>query len=205
MSAVTAPDTVVSSLNVSRETLERLQAYVDLLCKWQKAVNLVGPKTLDEVWTRHILDSAQLLPYIPKDSRNLLDIGSGAGLPGLILAILGVQDVHLIEADAKKITFLREAARITEVGVTLHHGRIEAIEPFPADVITARALASVDGLLGYTRAYRHETTVCLFLKGRGVEQELKEAATHWKMTVNHLPSATADDSVILRLEGIRNA
>ncbi|KZD12837.1 16S rRNA (guanine(527)-N(7))-methyltransferase RsmG [Oceanibaculum pacificum] len=204
MPAISGPDHLRAHLPVSRETLDRLQIYVDLLRRWQRAVNLVGPSTIEEVWTRHILDSAQLLAYIPQQAKSLLDIGTGAGLPGLILAIMGVEQVHLMESDAKKVTFLREAARLTKTNVTLHHGRIETLEPFPVDVVTARALASVEGLLDYTRPYRQADSVCLFLKGGGVEQELRQAATRWKMTVNQFPSATADEGVILKLEAIRD-
>lgn len=204
MPAISGLEQLRAHLPVSRETVGRLQIYVDLLQKWQKAVNLVGPSTVEEVWTRHILDSAQLLAYIPQQAKSLLDIGTGAGLPGLILAIMGVEQVHLMESDAKKVSFLREAARLTKTNVTLHHGRIETLQPFPVDVVTARALASVDGLLDYTRPYRQADSVCLFLKGRGVEQELRQAATRWKMIVNQFPSVTADEGVILKLEAIRD-
>ena len=101
-------------LGVSRETLERLKIYVELLLKWQRAINLIGPGTIADVWGRHVLDCGQLMPYIPRDKTPVVDIGSGAGLPGLIFAIMGVPDIKLVESDSRKCSFLREAARVTK-------------------------------------------------------------------------------------------
>ena len=132
-------------LGVSRETLARLEDYADLLRKWQNAINLVSTASLNDLWRRHIWDSAQLLPHIPADAHSLLDLGSGAGFPGLVLAILGVDGVVLVEADKRKCAFLREAARVTGTDVTIHDRRIEDMgeEIPPVDVITARAVASL--------------------------------------------------------------
>src|SRR5215469_10920571 len=117
------PERVGEQLNVSRETLARLETYVQLLMAWNRRINLVGPRTLRDVWRRHILDSGQLLALMPPKARVLVDLGSGAGLPGLILAILGVPEVHLLESDGRKCAFLREAARVTEATVTVHAQR----------------------------------------------------------------------------------
>jgi len=140
-----APDAALS--RVSRETRERLNTYAELLRKWQRSINLVGPKTLDDLWNRHFVDSAQLLPLIPPTARVLVDFGSGAGFPGLVLAILGMAEVHLIESDQRKATFLREVARATGTPVTVHAKRIEQVTPFPADIVSARALAPLGDLL----------------------------------------------------------
>lgn len=196
------PEDVRVAMDVSRETLMRLAAYVDLLVKWQRAVNLVGPSTLNDVWRRHILDSLQLMPYSPEQTASALDLGSGAGLPGLILAIAGVKGMTLVESDARKVAFLREAARVTETELEVFHGRIEALPARKADLVTARALTSVSGLLGYTWPYLKPDGRCLFLKGRGVDDELKEAESLWEMRVTKYPSRTAPDGVILQLEGI---
>ena len=126
---------------VSRETLERLTIYADLLVKWQAKINLVGPETLADLWSRHMLDSAQLFPLIRPDAKRLVDLGSGAGFPGLVLGVMGAPDVHLVESDARKCAFLREAARLTGTTVTIHNKRIEQVAPLGADVVTARALA----------------------------------------------------------------
>ncbi|WP_416054105.1 16S rRNA (guanine(527)-N(7))-methyltransferase RsmG [Oceanibaculum sp.] len=198
------PGDVQMATNVSRETLERLEAYVALLAKWQKAVNLVGPRTLKDVWRRHILDSLQLMPYSPKETASALDFGSGAGLPGLVLAIAGVRGMVLVESDARKAAFLREAARVSETELEVFHGRIETLPARRADLITARALTNVAGLLGYTWPYLKPEGRCLFLKGKGVDEELKEVESLWEMRVTKYPSRTAPDGVILQLEGIRH-
>ena len=118
--------------DVSRETLAKFDAYAELLEKWQKRINLVSGKTLPELWTRHFLDSAQLYKSLPSGCNTLVDMGSGAGLPGLVMAIMGVPDVHMIESDSRKVAFLREAARGAGAKVTLHNERIEDVAPFPA-------------------------------------------------------------------------
>jgi 16S rRNA (guanine527-N7)-methyltransferase len=201
---VLTPEDVRIATDVSRETLIRLETYVALLIKWQKAVNLVGPSTLKDVWRRHILDSLQLMPYSPRETISALDFGSGAGLPGLVLAIAGVKGMKLVESDARKAAFLREAARVTETEAEVFHGRIEALPVMKADLVTARALTSVAGLLGYTWPYLKPGGRCLFLKGKGVDDELKEAESLWEMRVTKYPSRTAPDGVILQLEGIRH-
>lgn len=201
---VLTPEDVRVATDVSRETLMRLEAYVGLLAKWQKAVNLVGPGTLKDVWRRHILDSLQLMPYSPQQVASALDLGSGPGLPGLILAIAGVKGMTLVESDARKVAFLREAARVTEAELDVFHGRIEMLPAMKADLVTARALTSVSGLLGYTWPYLKPDGRCLFLKGRGADDELKAAELLWEMRVTRYPSRTAPDGVILQLEGIRH-
>ncbi|HYH22584.1 MAG TPA: 16S rRNA (guanine(527)-N(7))-methyltransferase RsmG [Azospirillum sp.] len=187
---------------VSRETLERLMAYEAVLRKWQKSINLVGPKTLDDVWGRHFLDSAQLRPLLPEGARVVVDLGSGAGLPGLVLAILGVPEMHLIESDARKAAFLREAARATDASVTVHNKRIEAVDPFPADAVTARALAPVADLLTWAHPFLGPDGTAVFLKGQNVEDELTATTKYWKMRVERFDSLTDSTGTILRLSGI---
>lgn len=183
-------------------TLGRFQAYADLLVKWQRRINLVGPRTLPDMWHRHMLDSAQLLPLIPPSARVLVDLGSGAGFPGLVLAILGVPEVHLIESDNRKCAFLREAARITQAESHLHVGRIEHMEPFQADIVTARALSPIKNLLEYAEPFLGPNTVCLFPKGKTVEDELTDSEKNWYMTVQRVQSATDPSGVIVKLEGV---
>src|SRR6185437_2262239 len=168
--------------NVSRETLDRLIRYVDLLTAWNARINLVGRNTLGDVWRRHILDSAQLYPHIPQGTRLLIDLGSGAGLPGLILSILGVPEVHLVESDARKAVFLREAARVTGATASVHALRIDRVKPLVAQVVSARALAPVAELLEISERFRTPDTICVFLKGENVQEELTEAVKQWNMT-----------------------
>lgn len=188
--------------NVSRETLDRLVRYVDLLTAWNARINLVGQNTLGDIWRRHILDSAQIYPQIPQRTRLLIDLGSGAGLPGLVLSLLGVPDVHLIESDTRKAVFLREAARVTGAAVTIHNMRIDRVKPFVADVVTARALAPLTELLEISERFRGPGTVCLFLKGETVQEELTNASKQWKMTAHQSPSLSDPSGCVLRLENI---
>jgi 16S rRNA (guanine527-N7)-methyltransferase len=187
---------------VSRETLARLETYAALLTRWSARINLVGRDTIADLWRRHILDSAQLQAFVPNDARNLIDLGSGAGLPGLVLAILGVAGVEVVEADSRKCAFLREAARITEAAVTLRPCRIEAVPPHPVDVVTARACAPLDRLLGLAERFFVPDTECLFLKGERVEEELTLARKHWTMTASACQSRSDPRGVVLRLQQV---
>jgi 16S rRNA (guanine527-N7)-methyltransferase len=188
--------------DVSRETLDRLAKYVELLNSWTRRINLVGRDTLGDVWRRHILDSAQLFPLIPREARRLVDLGSGAGLPGLVLSIMGVPEVHLIESDGRKAVFLREAVRVTGAPAIIHAQRIDRVPAFAADVVTARALAPLSELLAISERFLGPQTVCLFPKGRMVEEELTEAAKAWHMRLDRQPSLTDPSGCILRLEAI---
>lgn len=197
------PEEFARRLDVSRETLARLEAYAALLQKWQKAINLVSPGTLPKLWERHMLDSAQLIRLAPPGGL-WLDLGSGAGFPGLVLAILGVREVRLVESDARKCAFLREAARITAAPATVIHARIEDVTPFPADVVVARALAPLDKLLGFASPFLGKTGVGLFLKGQDVEAELTEAHRNWKMCVERHPSLSDARASVLRLTEVEH-
>ena len=201
------PEDFARQASVSRETLDRLKRYADLLLKWQKAINLVSGESLGDLWRRHFLDSAQLRPLIPAQAKTLLDLGSGAGFPGLVLAILGVPEVHLVESDSRKSAFLREAARVTGLTnpgqVTLHSRRIEQLAPWPVDVVTARGCADLDKLLTYAAPFLKPDTICLFPKGRTVNEELTRAAKKWTMTVQRRSSMTDSSGVILQIGHIR--
>ena len=135
------PEVFREATNVSRETLDRLRVYADCLTRWQSRINLVARDSLSDLWGRHMLDSAQLVPHISGGSGTVTDLGSGAGFPGLVISIITGQEARLIEADERKAAFLREAIRLTEAPATVHNVRIEAIEPWPTRFITARALA----------------------------------------------------------------
>jgi 16S rRNA (guanine527-N7)-methyltransferase len=187
---------------VSRETQDGLQNFVALLKSWNRRINLVGRDTIGDIWRRHILDSAQLFRLIPRQARNLIDLGSGAGFPGLVLAMMGVPQVHLVESDSRKAVFLREAVRITGAPAVIHPVRIDRVSPFVADIITARALAPLHELLEISQEFRGPDTMCLFLKGRMVDEELTEATKAWHMQVDRQPSLTNPSGCIVRLEAI---
>ncbi|HEV8391869.1 MAG TPA: 16S rRNA (guanine(527)-N(7))-methyltransferase RsmG [Dongiaceae bacterium] len=208
-------------INVSRETLQRLETYAALLTKWQAKINLVGPATLPDLWRRHFLDSAQLVPLLPanplpqtagglgrgKQEHSpdgpslaspaparlqdggggvLVDLGSGAGFPGLVLAIMTDWRVHLVDSDQRKCAFLRQVALDCGVldRVTIHPKRIEQVTGIAADVVTARACAPLDELLELAAPLVGENGTCLFLKGAQVDEELTRAERHWTMRLD---------------------
>jgi 16S rRNA (guanine527-N7)-methyltransferase len=187
---------------VSRETLARLEAYAELLTRWSERINLVGRDTLPDLWRRHILDSAQLHPFIPSSAQNLIDLGSGAGLPGLVLAILGVPGVELVEADSRKVAFLREASRVAGAEVTIRPCRVQAVPPRTADVVTARACAPLDRLLDLAGPFLAPDTLCLFPKGERFNEELTLARKRWTMNVSVEQSLSDRRGVVLRLQQV---
>ena len=194
--------------NVSRETLDALQVYHDLLVKWQRAVNLVSPKTLNEAWLRHFADSAQVASYIPQGAKTLYDLGSGAGFPGAVLAIMRPDlEVSLVESDEKKAQFLRSVSRETSAAFAVVNERIEAAAvhlPAP-DVISARALASLDKLCAYIKPWTSANPAleALFLKGGRAAEEIDEARVNHGFEYDLHPSLSADEGSILHLKNIR--
>jgi 16S rRNA (guanine527-N7)-methyltransferase len=196
------PEGFAELVPVSRETLGRLEAYAELLTRWSARINLVGRDTLPDLWRRHILDSAQLHRFIPSSAQNLIDLGSGAGLPGLVLAILGVPGIELVEADSRKAAFLREAARITGAEVMIRPCRIQAVPPHPVDVVTARACAPLDRLLDLAASFLAPEAVCLFPKGERFNEELTLARKAWTMNVTVEQSLSDRRGVVLRLQQV---
>jgi len=189
-------------LDVPRETQEKLDCYVQLLIKWQARINLISSKTLPEIWHRHILDSAQLVSYLPKTPSVILDMGSGAGLPGVILAILTRHQLHLVESDSRKIAFMRTTLRETGTSAILHEQRMETVPALRPDIITARALAPLSQLLTLASGQHHEKIEYLFLKGREAKQELTALPACPKMEAECLPSMTDSQASIIRLKPI---
>lgn len=203
MTAMT-PQDFQAETGIDETVLARLQVYADLLAKWQAKINLVGPDTLPDLWRRHMLDSAQLVPLIDTAGAapvKIVDFGSGAGFPGLVLAILlGTRaEVHLVESDTRKGVFLREVNRATAAGVRVHTARIEKLEPLGADVATSRALAPLGKLLEFAEIHLLSTGKCLYPKGKRWREELTEAQKAWKMTLTEHPSRTEPAGRILEI------
>lgn len=195
------PEDFAEVSGVSRETLARLKAYVGTLADWNARHNLVSRASREEVWQRHVWDSAQLASFVPPAAGSLVDLGSGAGFPGLVLAILfhdraGFRTV-LYESIAKKSEFLDAAAKAAAVSVEVRRARIEDASTEIFDVVTARACAPLPKLLGYATRFHGPDTVSLFLKGQSVEAELTEVHKYWKMRVNRHPSRTDPWGTIL--------
>lgn len=189
-------------VDVPRETRDQLETLVLTLGRWQKAINLIGKATLEDIWVRHILDSAQLAPLIPKAAKTLADLGSGGGFPGLVLAAMRPDlQVTLIESDARKGAFLGEAGR--RMGLKnqpkVVHVRIEAAPPAQSDVVTARALAPLGQLLAWAAPHRADKAICLFHKGKGWQGEVAAAKKDWDFEAQPFSSVTDRESVLLRI------
>ena len=199
-----------AGFNVSRETSAGLEILVHELARWQAIKNLVGPATLNEVWTRHVADSLQLLDVAPRQARTWLDLGAGAGFPGLVVAIAGRERglaVHLVESNARKCAFLRHVARVAQAPATVHESRLEAVVPGfagKADVVSARALAALPELLAWTAPLLTTGTVGLFPKGRDAEAELTAAEKLWRFSVEILPSRTDPAARLLRITDLES-
>ena len=193
-------DEVGKLLNVSRETMSQLEAYLALLEKWQRRINLVANSTMVDVWQRHILDSAQLIKFYPPNTKKILDVGSGAGFPGLVLAIMGNVEVDLVESNQRKAIFLSTVIRSLVLPAKVHNQRIETLPNLAPDVITARALAPVSKLMKLIENQVSTDTVCLFLKGASVEDELTELQTYSTMVAVNHPSLSGANGVVLELK-----
>lgn len=187
---------------VSRETHAALEAFAALLLRWNRTVNLIARGDEAELWVRHIADSLQLLPLIAPNTNRGIDLGSGAGFPGLVLAIAAGIPFDLIESDQRKAAFLREAARATGAPVTIRPVRAELAKLPPAPLITARALAPLTRLLALAAPFLAPGGTCLFLKGADAESELTAAAAQWHMQVERIPSQTGAGACILRISDI---
>lgn len=196
---------VLSRYNVSRESLAALHTYVDVLRTWQTKINLIGPSTVETVWTRHILDSVQLMDLLPRDCRRIAELGSGAGIPGLVLAIAAGLEADLYESNTKKAAFLREAIRRTRARAEVHQVRLESLANEPnlptVDVVVARALAPLPQLLDYAAPFLRQGAIGLFHKGQDVDLELTEATKYWKLDVTKHGSACDSRGVILEVRG----
>ena len=185
-----------SALDVSRETLERLRAFESLLRQWQKTINLVSARTLDDVWRRHFLDSGQLCRLI-SNAETIADIGSGGGFPGLVVAIMSGAHVTLVEADNRKAAFLREASRITSAHTEVIAGRAEAVAATPADAVTGRAVAPLAKLLHLAEPLIRPGGRCYFLKGSNVEDELTDAKQLWDINCDLVQSLSDPTGAIV--------
>jgi 16S rRNA (guanine527-N7)-methyltransferase len=195
----------LAALPVSRETEALLARFETLLLDRNQTLSLISETTSDTVWTRHFLDSAQLLPLISQPDRPLVDMGTGAGFPGLVLAILGLPHVHLVENNMQKVAFLRVIVEALGLAVTVHGMKSDSVKPFVAGTVTARALKPLDQLIGFGKRFLGQNSVCLFPKGRRAEEEMAVAARKWHMKAERFPSVTDPDSTIFRLSDVTEA
>lgn len=192
--------------SVSREAMENIRTYAILLGKWQKKLNLVGTKTMPDLWRRHFYDSFQLKRLFEPakaEKFRILDIGSGAGFPGLLLSMLGLGEFHLVESNGKKCTFLRQVIRETSCNATVHNERVELMSSFPVDYIVSRACAPLDKLLAMGQNFMREDTVCLFLKGQVAHREITEARRNWCFEIEKFTSVAEESGVILKVSRVK--
>ena len=197
-------------MDVSRETSERLQVYEALIRKWNPKINLVAPSTLEFLSDRHINDSLQICSHISEITQTIADLGSGGGLPGIVIAIYNLQAAPqrttvLVESDARKCAFLRTCIRELSLNARVETARIETLEPISADVITARALASLDVLFDWAHPHGHSNTEYLFLKGRMVEAELAVVRDKWSFELDLVPSKTDPEAKLVKIKALKRA
>lgn len=198
---------ILEEINVSRETLDRLREFEKILLKWNPRINLVSKNSLEHLWNRHILDSSQVFKCVDTLGSTWVDLGSGGGFPGIVVAILGHEiapdmKVTLIESDQRKSAFLRAAARECGVSVSVISDRIEQVTPQGASVLSARALADLNTLLGFSERHLAENGVALFPKGQSWKKEVEEARQQWRFEVEPITSLTEPDAVILKINGV---
>ncbi len=196
----------VSGLNVSRETSDKLQAFCDLVRKWTAKINLISKHTEQDIWERHVVDSAQLFDLVPSEG-HWVDLGSGGGFPGIVVAILSQgrgsgQKFTLVESDIRKTVFLKTAIREFELNATVLTERIEDVEPLDADVLSARALADLGILLGYAERHLGSKGTALFLKGEKWQKEHAAAGSGWSYALEPITSKTDPKAAILRIKDI---
>lgn len=183
--------------------VDRLGRFVQIVTRETEQQNLISPSTIPLIWSRHIVDSAQLISFAPKDARSWTDIGTGAGFPGMVAAILLDGHVTMIEPRAKRAIFLREAAEALGLGATVHQTRAETAPVSEADIISARAVATIDALFGMTAQYRSTLTTYLLPRGRTGQDEIVKARAGWHGTFHVEQSVTDPASTILIATGVR--
>lgn len=199
-------EALLERLNVSRETLDRLKIFEQVLLKWNPKINLVSRNSLDDLWTRHIIDSVQVFRCVSPPN-HWVDMGSGGGLPGVIVAIMAAEEspntkVTLIESDQRKSAFLRTAARECGAKLTVISKRIEQADPQNADVLSARALADLSLLLEFSERHLSPTGIALFPKGANWKKEVDNARQRWRFDFEPITSLTEPDAVVLKIEGV---
>ena len=194
---------------VSRETYEKFEIFHMTLLKWQSSINLISRSSTIDIWTRHILDSAQLYDFTKEINGNILDMGSGAGFPGIILAMMGNKKINVVESDQKKCVFMGEVARLSNTKIKIHNSRIEDLEYLDPDLITSRALAPLDKLIKYSEMHMNKkiigakkNPIMLFLKGKLYNEEIKKLKKIRKIEYKIYPSITNEYGKILYIHNV---
>lgn len=187
---------------LSQSQIKALEDFVILLLQENDKFNFIGKSTVDNVWERHILDSAQLLKYIDNKNGKFADFGTGAGFPGMVLSILGIKEMHLVEKAFRKTEFLRRTKLFSQNRVFVHQSKLEELTNVEFDCIVSRALAPLDKLLGYSKKFLKKDGYCLFLKGKNLEQEIELAKKTFQFEYELHRSLTSQDSNIIKISKI---
>ncbi len=207
MLALDQMTSIVAGIDVSRETMEKLQRFADLVLKWTTRINLIAASTKDSIWERHVVDSAQIFPFAPCPFDHWVDLGSGGGFPGVVVAIIGAEKTPsarftMIESDQRKATFLRTAVRELDLDATVIAKRIDQVEQQHADVVSARALAALDVLFPLINRHLDPSGSAILLKGRQYKDEICEVEADWEFDLTQQSSMTNADSRILQIQRI---
>ena len=194
---------IINKLSLTNLHISKLESYVDALKEYNSHTNLVGKSTLENPWKNHVLDSLQILPFIKSKKLSILDMGTGAGLPGLALNILGCENVTLVDSNGKKITFLIQVKKDLNLNARVILSRLENLEGLKFDVLTSRALANLDKLLSYSQKFIKKNTVLIFLKGKAVNDELLDAQKNWKFSLEKKQSVSDQRGTILIIKDLK--
>ncbi len=185
--------------DISDSQIKAVEEFVNLLLQENQQFNFIGKSTIDDIWNRHIVDSAQLLKFIENKNLKFADFGTGAGFPGIVLSILGVKEIHLIEKAFRKCEFLRRAKLLSPNRIFIHQNKIEELPNLEFDCIVSRALAPLDELLDYTKKFLKKDGYCLFLKGRNLSKEIEIAQKKFQFEYELHPSLTSSESNIIKI------
>lgn len=194
---------IISISEASDLQIKRLEEFVSSLLKNNQELNLIGKSTISNIWERHILDSAQLIPLIKNKKAKTVDFGSGAGFPGIVLSILGLEEIHLVEKSFRKAKFLGMAKNFSENKILVHPILLEEIRIFDFEIIVSRALASLDKLLNHSIHFLKNDGYCLFLKGKSLNKEIEEALKSFSFEYQLIPSITSKESNIIKVANIK--
>ena len=188
--------------NLEDSQIEKLENFVSLILQENQNFNFIGKSTIDDIWDRHILDSAQILQFIDDKNIKFADFGSGGGFPGIPLSILGLKNISLIEKSFRKSEFLHKAKIISDNQIYIHQSKLEEMPSVKFDCIISRALAPLDKLLNYAKTFLEPGGYCLFLKGKNLNNEISKAKKTFKFEYDLYPSITSDQSNIIKITNI---
>ena len=194
---------IVSCFNLNKKQVEKIDFFIASIINYNKHTNLVGKSTIENIWDRHVLDCLQLTKYINKKTLKILDLGTGAGLPGLLFSIVGYQNVTMIESIKKKTDFINIIIKELSLSAQVENKRIEKLKKTKQDIIVSRALAPLSKLLTYARMHSNKNTTSLFLKGRNVNNEIEKAMKHFVFDYVKIASVSVGDGCVLQIKNVK--